>query len=76
VALREYLVFDQEVRDILIDTEVEFLAAKTRILLRERGQPMIVDAKKKFEEGILPEREYRIIEARSKMSDKDAGLTK
>ena len=76
VALREYLVFDQEVRDILIDTDIELLAAKTRILLRERGQPMAVDAKKKFEEGILPEREYRIIEARAKMSDKDAGLTK
>jgi len=74
VALREYLVFDQEVRDILIDTQVELLAAKTRQLLKERGQPMVVDAKKKFEEGILPEREYRIIEARAKMSDKDVGL--
>lgn len=74
VALREYLVFDQEVRDILIDTPVELLAAKTRELLKERGQPMVVDAKKKFEEGILSEREYRVIEARAKMSDKDVGL--
>jgi len=74
VALREYLVFNQEVRDILINTEVELLAAKTRILLRERGQPMEVDAKLKFEAGILPEREYRIIEARAKMVDKDVGL--
>jgi defect-in-organelle-trafficking protein DotB len=74
VALREYLAFDQEVRDILIGTEVELLASKTRQLLRERGQPMEVDAKKKFEAGLLPEREYRIIETRAKMSDKDAGL--
>jgi len=75
VALREYLVFDQEVRDKLIDTPVELLAAKTRILLKERGQPMAVDAKRKFEAGILPEREYRIIEARAKMTDKDVGIT-
>ncbi len=75
VALREYLAFDQEVRDILIKTPVERLASKTRELLRERGQPMYVDAKRKFEQGILCEREYRIIETRSKMADKDAGLT-
>jgi defect in organelle trafficking protein DotB len=74
VALREYLVFDQEVRDILIDTPVELLSAKTRVLLKERGQPMVVDAKRKFEAGILPEREYRVIEARAKMTDKDVGL--
>lgn len=75
VALREYLVFDQEVRDILIDTKVELLAAKTRQLLKERGQPMVVDAKRKFEAGILPENEYRLIEARAKMADQDASLT-
>ena len=74
VALREYLVFDQEVRDILIDTPVELLSSKTRLLLKERGQPMVVDAKKKFEAGILPEREYRVIEARAKMTDKDEGI--
>ena len=68
-------MFDQEVRDILIDTQVELLAAKTRVLLKERGQPMVVDAKRKFEAGILSEREYHIIETRAKLSDKDAGLT-
>ncbi len=75
VALREYLAFDQEVRDILIKTPVEQLASKTRVLLRERGQPMYVDAKRKVEAGLLGEREYRLIETRSKMADKDAGIT-
>ena len=74
VALREYLVFNEEVRDILVETEVDLLTAKTRQLLKERGQPMLVDAQRKFQEGILPEREFRIIEARAKMLDKDAGL--
>ena len=44
------------------------------LLLKERGQPMAVDAKLKFEAGVLPEREYRVIEARAKMADKDAGV--
>jgi len=74
IALREFLVFDEEVRDILVSTEVDLLAAKTRILLRERGQPMVVDAEKKFKEGRLGEREYQIMVARAKMLDKDAGL--
>lgn len=75
IALREFLVFDEEVRDILVSTEVEKLTARTRQLLKERGQPMVVDAEKKFKEGLLPEREYQIMVARAKMLDRDAGLT-
>ena len=74
VALREFLIFDEEIRDILVNTEVERLAARTRLLLKERGQPMIVDAASKFKAGLLGEREYRIITAHAKMLDKDAGL--
>jgi defect-in-organelle-trafficking protein DotB len=74
VALREYLVFNEEVRDILVNTEVEMLAAKTRILLKERGQPMIVDAKRKFDAGIISERTYKLMEAGSKNADRDAGV--
>ncbi|HET9843240.1 MAG TPA: Dot/Icm type IV secretion system ATPase DotB [Gammaproteobacteria bacterium] len=74
VALREYLVFDEEVRDILVMTDVEKLAAKTRLLLKERGQPMIVDAQKKFEEGIIEERVYKILAASAKKLDRDAEL--
>lgn len=74
IALREYLIFDEEVRDILVGIDVDHIAAKTRQLLKERGQPMIVDAERKFNEGKLPEREYQIMLTRSKMLDKDAGL--
>lgn len=72
VALREYLVFDQEVRDILINTEVELLASKTRQLLVERGQPLIVDAKRKFDAGTISERDYHLFEARAKLLTQDA----
>jgi defect-in-organelle-trafficking protein DotB len=72
VALREYLVFDEEVRDILVNTEVEMLANKTRELLKERGQPMLVDAKRKFDEGTISERTYNLMYAGSKIADRDA----
>lgn len=74
VALREYLIFDEEIRDILVSTEVELLAARTRTLLKERGQPMIVDAKLKFDAGVISERTYKLMEAGSKNADRDAGV--
>ncbi|MGE3318818.1 MAG: Dot/Icm type IV secretion system ATPase DotB [Candidatus Berkiella sp.] len=74
VALREYLVFDEEIRDILVNTEVEMLANKTRELLKERGQTMLMDAKKKFDEGRISERTYNLMAQGSKNADRDAGV--
>lgn len=72
VALREFLVFDEYVRDRLVETDVERLAAKTRLLLKERGQPMVIDAKRKFEEGVISERTYNLIAESSKKLDQDS----
>src|SRR4029079_6104160 len=38
VALREYLVFDEDVRDILLDTDVTVISNAVRRLVRERGK--------------------------------------
>ncbi|MGE3919544.1 MAG: Dot/Icm type IV secretion system ATPase DotB [Gammaproteobacteria bacterium] len=72
VALREYLVFTQEVRDILLDSPLENITSATRALVKQYGQPMSVDAQKKFDDGIIGEREYKILMALSKRSDRDA----
>ncbi len=48
VALREYLVFTEEVRDQLLAIDPTEVTAMTRKLLYEKGQPMIVDAERKF----------------------------
>jgi len=74
IALREFLVFDEKIRDVLVNTEVEMLANATRKLLKEYGQPMIVDAKRKFDAGLLDARDYQILTAQSKMLDKDAAI--
>lgn len=74
VALREYLIFDEEVRDILLQKDPETVTAATRQVLKERGQTMFADAARKFEEGIISEREYRLLVAGHKFADKDAGL--
>jgi len=74
VALREYLVFNDSIRDALLGTDVDKLAANTRKLLKQHGQPMLVDAQKKFDAGILEERYFKLIATQSKMLDKDLGL--
>lgn len=61
VALREYLVFDEDVRDKLLEYDPDTVTTATRRMVRERGQLMVVDAKKKFEEGIISERDYQLI---------------
>lgn len=66
VALREYLIFDEETRDILLESDPNEVTSVTRRLVRERGQLMTVDAKNKFEEGIICERVYKLIMAGTK----------
>ena len=72
--LREYLVFDDEVRDILLETDPESITGATRRLVKERGQPIEVDAKRKLDAGIISEREYKLVTLSSRNADRDAGL--
>ena len=66
VALREFLVFDEAVRDILLESDPNDVTSATRKLVRERGQLMTWDAKAKLEQGIISERVYKLIIAGAK----------
>ena len=61
VALREYLIFDEETRDQLLSVDPTTVTAKTRELVKEKGQPMLVDVEQKFKEGVITERDYNIL---------------
>lgn len=61
VALREYLIFDEATRDILLESDPNEVTSTTRKLVRERGQLMTTDAREKFEQGIITERMYKIL---------------
>lgn len=74
VALREYLVFNEEIRDLLLEVDPEQVTAETRRLVRKHGQLMLTDAKRVFEQGIISERQYNIIVAGSKFADEDFGV--
>lgn len=74
VALREYLVFDENVRDRLLDTNPEMITSSVRKLLNEFGQTMEVDAKAKFDAGIIGEREYNVMLQTSRSHERDAAV--
>lgn len=71
IALREYLVFDEKIRDVLLDTDQEEVTAKVRQLVREYGRTIEADAKEKFDAGLITERQYRVLAEQTKREDKD-----
>lgn len=74
VALREYLVFTDEVRDQLLEAKAENVTAMTRKLLKTHGITMLKDATEKYKQGIIAEREYNILVKGSKSVDREVGL--
>jgi defect-in-organelle-trafficking protein DotB len=74
MALREYLIFDEDVRDQLLRVNPEQATAVTRRLVKERGQPMIVDAENAFKEGRISQRTFDLLAAGHRSADRDAGV--
>ena len=72
IALREFLVFDEKVRDILLEANPMNITAVTRRLLKDYGRPMSVDAEIKFKAGLIHERIYKLLILSSKRADQDA----
>ena len=74
VALREFLIFNEEIRDKLLDSDPDHITSTTRKLLKAYGQPMIVDALEKFKAGVISEHTYKILEVGTRFADRDADL--
>jgi defect-in-organelle-trafficking protein DotB len=73
VALREYLIFDEKIRDILLDTDILNITNMVRKLVREYGRTMEADANEKFKAGVITERQYHLIAEQAKREEKDSG---
>ncbi len=58
-AVREFLVFNNEVKDILTRTNTEQLVTKLRELVAQYGQPILRDVTQKYAQGLITEDAYR-----------------
>lgn len=61
VAIREYLIFNNQIVDAILEAGVENLTAETKKQLIAHGVTFAMDAKQKFDEGIISQREYDLI---------------
>ena len=61
VALREYLIFNERIRDHLLGSDLEQITAVTRQLLQKHGCPIAVDAGVKLREGRISKRTHDLI---------------
>ncbi len=61
VGLREFLVFDDTVREILLDLPIERWTVETQRLLERYGQTMEKTATKAFKDGIIDRRSYLLL---------------
>lgn len=73
VALREYLVFNETVRDLLLETDILNITNVVRKLVREYGRTIESDAHEKFTAGTISERQYNLIAEQAKREEKDSG---
>lgn len=61
IGLREFMVFDEGVREILLDLPVERWTAETQRLLQRHGQTMEQTATKAFKAGLIDRRNYLLL---------------
>jgi len=59
MAVREYLVINNEVRDILVATPTDKIVTKTREILDTYGRSILTDVKEKFEAGLITDAAYK-----------------
>lgn len=72
VAIREYLVFNDDIVDKLIDGGVDNLSFTARKVLKEYGRSFLEDAEDKFRDGRISDFEFKRIVKMSRGSDGDA----
>ena len=61
IGLREFMVFDENVREILLDLPIERWTSETQRLLLRYGQTMEHTASKAFREGLIDRRNYLLL---------------
>jgi len=70
-ALREYLIFDHDVRDELLNYDPTEVTIKTREILERQGITMSRDAKSKLDQGIISQDTHDKIVRINKSIDQD-----
>lgn len=72
VALREFVVMNDEIVDFILEAGIENLTASCRKVLAEHGQSFLQDATRKLELGLITQKTWKEIARSAKAQDIDA----
>lgn len=73
-AIREYLIFSQEIKDVLLEGGLENLTYNTRKMVEQHGKSFLEDAMEKFNEGLINEKVLESIKQLTQVTKKDIGV--
>lgn len=71
VAIREYLVFTDELKEELLQTSLDNITYICKKSISKYGRSFLDDAKDKYDMGIISEKIYKQIEKVSRLTNKD-----
>lgn len=71
VAIREYLVFNEDILDELLSVPIDNITYECRKILLRDGRTFLQDATDKYNEGIIPKSEYEKVRMATKGAVKD-----
>lgn len=72
VALREYVVMNDEIVDVILDAGIDYLTASCRKVLLQYGRSFLQDATEKYEAGIISKKVWKEIARTARAEDLDA----
>lgn len=70
--IREYLIFDDQIRDILLSAKIDTWPAVARDLTKKHGMTLADDAKRLFDDRQISLKEYKLIAAQEVQRDADS----
>lgn len=71
VALREYVIFNDEIVDELLAAPLAQMTSACRLILKKYGRSFLQDAQEKFAQGLISEETLRSFDFSSKAKDRD-----
>lgn len=74
IAIREYVIMNAEIKEILSGCDLDRLSLVCRRILKTYGRSFYQDAQDKFNQGLISEKDLNIIKKQDEAADKDASI--
>ena len=71
-AIREYLIFDEQIRDLLLSSPIDKWPAVSRDLTKKYGVTMADEAKRLYENHEISQQDYKLIAVHETQKDADS----